>query len=638
MFIVRKRLSIILLSGFLLFLVLISRLGYIQLINGNILSQRAEDLWSRDIPFAAKRGSIYDRNGEVLAYNISVPSVLVIPAQVKDPANTAKQLANILEVKEEDIYKLITKRELMVKIPKGRRISEEKAKRIIDLKLPGVIITEETKRFYPNNNLAAHLLGIVGIENQGLTGIELYYDQLLRGKNGAISFYSTAKSEKMINQPYKYTAPVNGYDLYLTIDKQIQIIIERELDNAIQQYQPDQAIAIAMDPKTGEVLAIASRPDFEPSNYQNYPSDSYNRILPIWMAYEPGSTFKIITLAAALEEKKVNLNESFFDPGYIIVAGERLNCWKREGHGHQTFLEVVENSCNPGFVTLGLRLGKETLFQYIKDFGFGEKTGIDLKGEARGILFKLDKVGPVELATTSFGQGVAVTPIQQVNAVSAAINGGKLLTPYLLKEARDANGQLIIANNPKVVREVISEATSKQVRLALESVVANGTGRNAYVEGYRVGGKTGTAQKVGPNGNYLPNNHIVSFIGFAPADDPQIIVYVAIDNPKGIQFGGVVAAPIVGNIIEDVMQYLKVAVRQNQIPKEYRYGDTPYVEVPNLIGETISDIQRDLYIDFSLKIEGKGEKIIEQLPKPGTRILKGSTIQIYLGDKKDSGD
>jgi len=412
--------------------------------------------------------------------------------------------------------------------------------------------------------------------------------------------------------------------------------MERELDQAMSSLQPDGIIAIAMDPNNGEILAMSSRPTYEPDKYREVPTEVYNRNLPIWMTYEPGSTFKIITLAAALEEDKVDLkNEMFFDPGAIEIGGARLRCWKKGGHGSQTFLEVVENSCNPGFVTLGNRLGKEVLFSYIKDFGFGTKTGIDLGGEENGIMFKLSQVGPVELATTAFGQGVSVTPIQQITAVSAAINGGTLYKPHVSKAfINRETGETVQTIEPEVVRQVISEETSKEVREALESVVAKGTGRNAFIDGYRVGGKTGTAQKV-VNGRYSPNEHIVSFIGFAPADDPQIVIYVAVDNPQGIQFGGVVAAPIVRNIMEDALSVLEIPPRMNQIDRLYKYGETPIVTVPNLVGKTVSDLYEDLNMNFNLSSAGTGKVVIKQAPEAGARVDRGSTIRIYLGDEED---
>ncbi len=627
----RRRLFFCLIFSLLLFFVLIGRLAYIQLVQGEWLTEKAHDLWNREIPFEPMRGRILDRNGEVLAYNVSAPSVLAIPAQIKEPREVARQLGAVLDMDEERLYQLLTKRQLLVRIaPEGRRISPEKAQQVRDLKIPGIVIADDSKRYYPYGTFAAHVLGFTGVDG-GLAGVEYKYDDVLQGQKGAISFLADARGREIPGQEEGYRPPQDGYDLVLTLDKSIQSFIERELDQAMLQYEADHALAIAMDPNTGEILGMASRPTYHPGEFGRYPPEVYNRVLPIWMAYEPGSTFKIITLAAALEEKKIDLNDTFFDPGHAIVAGAKIRCWKAGGHGHQSFLEVVENSCNPGFIEIGQRLGKELLFQYIRNFGFGGKTGIDLNGEATGILFPLEKVGPVELATTSFGQGVSVTPLQQVTAVAAAINGGKLMRPHLAKQVQHPEtGEVVQRFEPEMIRRVISPETSQQVRYALESVVARGTGMNAYIDGYRVGGKTGTAQKVGPGGKYLPNNHIVSFIGFAPADDPQILVYVAVDNPKGIQFGGVVAAPIVRNILEDSLHYLRIPPRKDQIPKEVRYHEQPLVEVPDLIGASVRDLRLS-HFSFRLETLGQGEVVINQAPKAGVKVRPDTTIRIYLG-------
>ncbi|MFA9557358.1 stage V sporulation protein D [Evansella sp. AB-rgal1] len=635
---VRKRLIFALSVGLVVFFVMIIRLGFVQLVMGNEISEKAEDSWSRNIPFEAKRGEILDRNGVALATNISAPSVLVVPRQVSDPSNVAAQLAKILNMDNQKAYQKVTENASIVRInPEGRKISNELANQVRQLKLDGVYIAEDNKRHYPNGQYLSHVLGFAGIDNQGLTGLELYYDKELSGEKGHVSFYSDAKGRRMPNLADEYTAPIDGQHLKLTIDSRIQTIIERELDNAEAIYNPDGAIAIAMDPNTGEILGMSSRPDYDPERFQEVPPEIYNQNKPVWSQYEPGSTFKIITLAAALEEGHVNLDEDdFHDPGFIEVAGHRLRCWKKGGHGSQTYLEVVQNSCNPGFVALGEKLGKETLFDYIGNFGFGSKTGIDLQGEGTGILFDLDAVGPLELATTAFGQGVSVTPIQQVAAVSAAINGGTLYQPFLAKEFVDPKtGEVVSKTTPTVTREnIISEDTSAEVRRALEHVVAKGSGRNAYIDGYRVGGKTGTAQKA-QGGRYLENNHIVSFIGFAPADDPQIVIYVAIDNPKEIrQFGGTVAAPIVGNIMEDSLRVMGVERREGQIPKELNWNDEPIVDVPDLVGLTIREINQ-AYYELQLDVSGEGKEVVLQSPESGVRVKAGSTIRVYMGDKPE---
>nr|WP_275980208.1 stage V sporulation protein D [Halalkalibacter alkaliphilus] len=632
---VRKRLILVLFFGLAVFLIIALRLGYVQFALGDWLTDRAEDSWSRDVPFEAKRGEIRDRNDVVLATNVSAPSILVVPRQVKDPVDTAEKLASVLDMDHKKAYEYVTKNESIVRInPEGRKVTKEKASEVRSLRLAGVYIAEDSKRHYPFGSYLSHVLGFAGIDNQGLTGLELYYDDNLKGDSGYVSFFSTAKGNRMPNLADEYTAPVNGLDLRLTIDSQVQTIMERELDIAEATYNPDGAIAIAMNPNTGEVLGMSSRPHYNPENFRDVPPEIYNQNKPVWMQYEPGSTFKIITLAAALEEGEVDLEkDTFNDPGYIEVAGRNLRCWKKGGHGHQTFLEVVQNSCNPGFVVLGERLGKDRLFDYIDDFGFGEKTGIDLQGEGTGILFNRDRVGPLEQATTAFGQGVAVTPIQQVAAVSAAINGGYLYQPYLAKEWVDPlTNEVVDQQSPILKRRVVSEETSKEVRYALEHVVALGSGKGAYIDGYRVGGKTGTAQKA-KDGRYLENNHIVSFIGFAPADDPQIVVYVAIDNPKDtLQFGGIVAAPIVGNIIGDSLLAMGVEKREGQIEKEMTWTDTPLIEVPDLVGRTMRELNESYY-ELKVDADGEGNYVLAQSPEPGVKVEEGSTIRLYMGDK-----
>ncbi len=633
--IVRKRLVTVFLVGMVIFMVIAGRLGYVQFVLSDFLINKAEESWSRDITFEPERGKILDANGEVLVGNQSAPTVMVVPRQIKDPKATAEQLAQILNMSEEKAYKHVTKKISIEKIhPEGRKISEEQAEAIQSLAMPGVYIAEDSERYYPHGAFLSHVLGFSGIDNQGLLGLEAYYDDQLKGEKGALSFFSDAKGKRMPDMADTYTPPVDGENLQLTIDYRVQSIVERELDLAQAKYNPDGAVAIVVDPKTGKVVAMASRPNFDPANYQEVKPSVYNRNLPVWSTYEPGSTFKIITLAAALEENKVDLEkDQFFDSGAVKVDGATLHCWKRGGHGSESFLEVVQNSCNPGFVELGQRLGKDKLFEYIDRFGFGQKTGIDLEGEGKGILFNPDKIGAVEQATTAFGQGVSVTPIQQVMAVAAAVNGGYYYEPYVRQAWLDPlTGKVLDKNEPKLQRRVISEETSKKVREALESVVAQGTGRGAYVEGYRVGGKTGTAQKVGPDGKYMTDNHIVSFIGFAPANDPQLVVYLAIDNPKNtVQFGGVVAAPIVGSIMGDSLRTLGVKPSKDGLEKEYAWPEEPLVEVPNVTGMKKKDLTQML-ADLKVDASGKGDKVITQAPAAGVKVKSGSTIRIFLGN------
>lgn len=634
----KKRIVTVFIFGILLFFIMVIRLSYVQFITGDRLTSQATDLWSRDIIFEPDRGHILDKNGVILAENVSAPSIVIIPRQIKQHRETAEALADILNISFEKANEYVTRNASSVTVhPEGRKISEEQEEELRAIQLEGVYLAKDSKRHYPFGDYLSHVLGFTGIDNQGLMGLELYHDEKLSGIKGNLSYYSDGKGRQLEGKADIYQAPEDGLHLKTTIDSKVQTIMERELNLAVAKYNPDGALAIAVNPKTGAILGMTSRPNFSPENYQAVDASIFDRNLPIWSTFEPGSTFKIITLAAALEESIVDLhNDHYHDQGSISVGGTKLRCWKAGGHGSQTYLEVVQNSCNPGFVNLGQELGKEKLFTYIEKFGFGQKTGIDLQGEGSGILFKLENVGPVELGTTSFGQGVSVTPIQQVMAVAAAVNGGYLYKPYVAEEwIHPVTEESIEKYEPELKDQVISEETSKEVRLSLESVVAEGTGRPAYVDDFRVGGKTGTAQKVGPDGKYMQNNHIVSFIGFAPADDPEIVVYVAIDNPKDtIQFGGVVAAPIVGTIIEDSLIALEVERRKDGLDKEYLWPEEPKVNVPNLIGLTQGELT-EYMVNLSIETNGTGDYVIDQEPKPGSKVPQGSKIRIYLTNKKD---
>ena len=627
---IHKRIKLSLIFIFLIFTVIIFRVFYIQVIDYKKLNKYASNLWSRNLPIKADRGLIYDRNGIVLADNITTTSLVVIPNQIKDKKEVAKKLSEILNVSFDSMYKHVSKKTSIERVhPEGRKLSYEIADKIKALKLDGVYLVKESQRYYPYDTYMAHTLGFVGIDNQGLSGIELTYNNYLTGEDGAIKYFSDAKGNKL-NLNEIYEKPQSGMNITLTINNEIQASLERELSNATTKYSPDRAIGLVMNPNNGEILALSARPNFSPKNYKNYSIEEINRNLPVWATYEPGSTFKIITLAASLEENIVDLDkDTYTDKGSIKVENATLHCWKHGGHGKETFRQVVENSCNPGFVVLGQKLGKNKLFDYIEKFGFGKKTGVDLNGEASGILFNRDKVGPVELATTAFGQGVSVTPIQQVTAVSAAINGGTLYKPYIVKSINEPETNTVVKENkPQKVREVISKKTSEKVRDALESVVANGSGRTSYIDGYRVGGKTGTAQKV-ENGKYLSNNYILSFIGFLPADNPQVVVYIAIDNPKGtVQYGGTTVGPISKAVLKDCIKALNIQQPSGGMEKKYKWPDAKVKKVPNVIGKNIKEAKEKLN-GFNVEISGNGEKVIYQSPKAKTKLEEGKTVKLF---------
>ena len=625
------RIRLFLVIVIVLFFFIIFRVIYIQVFDYSKLSYLANDLWSRNLPLKADRGLILDRNGVVLADNITTTSLVLIPNQLEDKEKVSNLLSQALGVSKEEMDKHVYKETSIERVhPEGRQLSYEKADYISSLNLSGVYLVKESKRYYPYDELLSHAIGYVGIDNQGLSGIELEYDDVLTGSDGAIKYYSDAKGNKL-DLSQVYVEAVSGNNVSLTIDIKIQQSLERELNNIVDMFKPDMALALVMNPNTGEVLGMSSRPNFDSNNYSKYSLEELSRNLPIWASYEPGSTFKIITTAAAIEEGEVDLDkDTFYDTGSVIVSGSRIGCWKSKGHGFQTFLQVLENSCNPGFVELGNRLGKERLFSYIDKFGFGYKTGIDLNGESKGIIFNLDKVGDLELATSAFGQGVSVTPIQQVTAVSAVVNGGNLYQPYIVKEVTNLEGKVISSSSPSLIRKVISESTSLKMRSALESVVARGGGRYAFIDGYRVGGKTGTAQKV-ENGRYLDNNYIMSFMAVVPSNNPEAVLYLAIDNPKNTALlSSYTTAPVARRILLDVIDALDIEKQSGQIEKVYQWNDKVYVEIPDVVGTNVKTAKKMLF-EFEIEYTGTGENVIEQSPVAGERIAKGSTVRLLLG-------
>ena len=626
-----ERIKIIFLILLLLFIFIILRVFYVQMIDYKKLNEYASDLWSRDLPLEADRGLILDRNGVVLADNLTTTSLVLIPNQIKDKKKTTTLLADILGVSYEEMKEHVYKETSIERVhPEGRRLSYNVAEKIAALKLDGVYLVKEAKRYYPYGNMLSHSLGYVGIDNQGLSGLELQYDKYLTGKSGAIKYFSDAKGNKL-NLSDIYVEPQDGMNISLTIDINIQKSLERELDNVVDMFSPDMALAIVMNPNNGEILGMASRPDYNPNQYQDYTQEVLSRNLPIWASYEPGSTFKIITTSAAVEEGVVDLNKDhFYDAGSVNVDGSTLRCWKAGGHGEQTFLQVLQNSCNPGFVKMGQLLGKETLFDYIDKFGFGAKTGVDLNGEGKGIIFNLDQVGNVELATTAFGQGVSVTPIQQVTAVSAVVNGGTLYEPYIVKSISEKEtGSIIEQTKKKKIRKVISEKTSRIMRHALESVVAKGGGKSAYIEGYRIGGKTGTAQKV-QDGRYLVGNYIMSFMAVVPSNDPEAVLYLAIDNPKNTALlSSYTTTPIARRILLDIIDALGIEKQDGEMKKDLEWTDIPTHKVPDVVGKTVDEAKKKL-TNFTIKYSGNGKKVVAQSPEAGEKLEEGGTIRLLL--------
>lgn len=632
----RRRIGFALVIFVFFILALIGRLGWLQLIKGPELTRKALAQWMREIPVEPKRGIIYDGKGNELAISASADTVVALPAQIpaEDAPQIAAELARILKTDVNKILDLITKKKAAVYI--ARKVDPAVAREIRELALPGITFTEESRRYYPYGNLASQVIGFAGIDSQGLYGLEVQYDEWLRGKRGYLQYPTDNKGQEIPNGTPSYIPPEPGYNIHLTIDQVIQHIVERELDNLMVMHNAESVSAIAMDPKTGAILAMANRPDFDPNDFMAAVEEVGTQ--SVWLnqtisgGFEPGSTFKVVTATAGLEKGVVNEGSLYYDKGYEVVAGQRLHCWKRTGHGQETFLEVMQNSCNPGFIDVGQKLGTETMLEYLKKFGFGRKTGIDLPGEAVGVMF--NKIGPVELATLSFGQGPSVTPIQQAVAMAAIANGGQLMQPYLVESIRDQDGNVIEQREPNMVQQVTAPEIAQRVAVMLESVVADGGGRNAYIPGFRVAGKTGTAQVPKPGGGYYSDKYIASFSGFAPADDPKIVVFISVHNPRGKygHYGSQVAGPAFRNMAEDILYYLDVRPQT-----EATSVQAQAIVVPNLVGNSSSEALEKLRdTGLNIRLDGQGAKILDQTPKAGVKVPPGSTVIVFMGEKPPS--
>ena len=552
----------------LIIVLLIGRCAYLMIVQADYYTAMADDLHYRERTIKAARGMIYDRNGTIIATNKAVCTVSVIYNQVKDPETVIEVLVRELEMDEGKVRKLVEKyssREII-----KTNVDQEIGERIRAYDLAGVKVDEDYRRYYPYGNMASKVLGFTGSDNQGIIGLEVKYEEILKGKNGLIMALTDAAGVEIENAAELRMEPIDGNDLYLTLDVNIQLYAQQMAQKVMEEKQAKAVSIILMNPQNGEILAMVNVPEFDLNEPYTLIEETVteltdreymNRLNAMWRngcindTYEPGSTFKILTAAAGLEEGVISVNSSFYCPGYKIVEDRRIRCHKTTGHGAETFVDGIMNSCNPVFIETGLRIGAEKYYQYLSNFGLMTKTGIDLPGEAGTIMHKPDKIGEVELATMSFGQSFQITPIQLLTTVSSIINGGTRITPHFGMEIRDRESTKITRLNYGETEGIVSEETSRTMRELLEKVVSEGTGKNGQVAGFAVGGKTATSEK-------LPRRsgkYISSFIGFAPADDPQVVALITIDEPVGVYYGGSIAAPVVSDILEKILPYIGIS-------------------------------------------------------------------------------
>ncbi|EEG35790.1 peptidoglycan D,D-transpeptidase FtsI family protein [Anaerobutyricum hallii] len=545
------------------FTLLAGRLCYLMIFRSEELSKKALNIEQRERTIKAARGKIYDRNGIVLADNQAVCSVSVIYYQIKESQKVIKLLSQKLALSEEEVKKKVEKVSSREKIKSN--VPKSVADEIREAGLDGVKVDEDYKRYYPFGTLASKVLGFAGADNQGILGIESRYDDVLKGTDGKILTLTDYQGIEIENAAETRVEPVNGNDLYLSVDYNVQCYVQQAAEKVLKVKKAKRVSVILMNPQNGEIYALVSLPEYDLNEpfvltkaYEAEGKNQNDKLNDMWRnpvisdSYEPGSTFKIITATAALEERKVTLQDSFFCPGFKIVEDRKIRCHKTQGHGSETFKQGVMNSCNPVFMEIGARVGAKDMLRYYHKLGLYERTGVDLPGEANSIMHKLDKIGAVELATMSFGQSIQITPLQLMRAVSAGINDGRLVTPHFALEKKNPVTKEITEYEYKEKAGAVSKETSQTLREVLEAVVAEGTGKNGQVEGYRVGGKTATSEK-------LPRRsgkYISSFLGFAPANHPQILGLVLIDEPQGTYYGGVIAAPVMAEIFQNVLPYL----------------------------------------------------------------------------------
>ncbi len=597
------------------------RLFVVQIINGKELQQKATDQWTRDLSLTAPRGSFFDATGDSLAVSYTTYDVYVRGREVKSPTHVASVISNLLGLEFNKTLEKVSKKnvsEVLLKM----QVEADEAEKIYDAKLDGIYLTENVGRYYVYGNLLTQILGFSSVDNVGQAGLEAYLDSYLKGKDGYSYVQSDLQGKEIGGTVRYYVSGVAGDDVKLTVNSKIQILLERVLKEAYEQQQAKGVTGIVMNAKTSEILAISSKPSFDlndPPRENLTQLFEQSKMKAITDTYEPGSTFKILTIAAALEEGVTNLNDNFYCPGYRIIDGQRIKCWKTIGHGNQTLTEAFANSCNCCFMDLALRLGVDKFYSYMQKLGIGKKTGITLKGESSGILMAKQNVKTVDLARMGFGHAIAVTPLQLLSVVAGITNGGVWKTPTIINEITNSKGNQTYL--PTVIeRKILSESTSKIVNQLLEKA-ENKTAEFSFVEGYNIGGKTGTAQKYDENGKIAQGKYISSFIGTYPADNPEYLFMIMVDEPSaGAYYGSLVAAPYGKQFFSSLFEFYDMTKDDTEVVIET-------VFMPQLVGLSLANATAELKkVGLEYELDGSGAIITKQLPPAGTELNKGSTV------------
>ena len=638
----KKKLLVFLFCAVFGYLLLFGRILFIEFFRAEEWQELAYEQQTRDRLITPKRGSILDRNGEGIALTETVCAVSVIPVQVKEKEKTAAFLAEMLELEQTEVLEKISQNVALVRIK--TKVDTETAAKVRKAELPGVEVDEDVRRVYPYSEMAAQVVGFVGKDNQGIIGLEAKYDELLEGKQGKILTLTDSRGNEVESKQDRIP-PEDGKNLVTTLDVVLQQYAEQTIAKAVESKGAKRGVIIMLNPQNGEIYAMANYPFFDlndpftmqdpelAAQWDSFSQEEKNDLLnQMWRntaindTYEPGSTFKIITSSAGLEEKVVTPESSFYCRGFHVAGGRQIKCWRYpRTHGAETFVQGVQNSCNPVFMEIGERLGAETFLEYMQKFGFAQKTGVDLAGEAVGIIHKLENIGPVELATMSFGQSFQITPLQLLRAASAIVNGGRLITPHFALGIADEEGNLVESFVYDEGEQIISVETSETMKKILESVVAEGTGSKAYLPGYRIGGKTATSEK-------LPRRsgkYIASFMSFAPAENPQVMALVLIDEPQGVYYGGTVAGPVMQELLKNALPYLGIEPVYNE--KEAEKAAEAQTEVPDVTGMAPAQAKNMLYqAGLSSEYRGEGETVSRQLPPAGETVNRGTKAVLYL--------